>query len=155
MKPAGIALLAATLLLSACSSSANLNPFSWFRSGDTEAVTVTTDDGVLVIKDPRVLVDQITAMRVDDTAGGVIVTATGLPPTQGYFKADLFALNEGKPQDGVITLEFRVLEPLTPQPVSIERSREITTATFLSDQTLRGAREIRVVGARNSRSARP
>ncbi|MCT8160625.1 hypothetical protein [Pseudoruegeria sp. SHC-113] len=156
MKPAGITLLAATLLLSACGNSASLNPFNWFRSGDSEVVTVTTDDGVIVIQDPRVLIDQVTALRVDDTPGGVIVTATGVAASQGYFRADLFALNEGEPQNGVLTYEFRVLKPLTPQPVSTPQSREITAGGFISDPRLReGIREIRVNGARNSRSARP
>ena len=58
-------------------------------------------------------------------------------------------------RDGsALVYEFRAAPPFQSTPVSSERSRQIVAATFLSDQDLAGTREVRVLGARSSRSAR-
>lgn len=157
MKSAAAVLLSSVLLLSACSGSVNsINPFTWFSAGDEEGVIITDRDGnSIVVTDPRVLIDQTLSVKADKTNGGVIVRAVGLPPTQGYFRAGLVALNNEVPVDGVVTLEFRVVAPLTPQSAGTQQSREIQAAHFISDEKLRGIREVRVTAARNTRSLRP
>ncbi len=157
MKSVTTALLTSAVLLSACGGTeSTLNPFTWFTAGDEEGVIITDRDGnSVVITDPRVLVDQTLSVKADKTNGGIIVGAVGLPTTQGFFRAGLVPLNNEEPVDGVVTLEFRVVAPLTPQPVGTQRSREIQVAHFISDEKLRGIREIRVTAARNTRSLRP
>ena len=105
----------------------------------------------VIQQDPRPLVDQVTSARLERAPGGYILRATGLPPRQGYWSADL--VRRGR--DGsALVYEFRAAPPFQSTPVSSERSRQIVAATFLSDQDLAGTREVRVLGARSSRSAR-
>ncbi|MEP3296629.1 MAG: hypothetical protein ABJO27_09155 [Pseudoruegeria sp.] len=158
MKSVTAAMITSALMLSACSGNTTspYNPFTWFSAGEEEGVIVTDTNGnQIIINDPRVLVSQTLSLTADDTNGGVIIRAVGLPPTQGYFKAGLFALNDEKPVDGVLTYEFRVAAPLTQQPVSTQQSREIYTGHFISNERLQGVREIRVNAANNTRTLRP
>jgi hypothetical protein len=83
--------------------------------------------------------------------GGAIVRATALPPTQGYWEADLVRAED---EDGRIVFDFLIVPPVTPQRVSTHPSREITAGAFVSNRDLAGAREIVVRGDRTSRSSR-
>ena len=77
-----------------------LNPFNWFgHSQEAPAVPQETASGIA--NDPRQLVAQVTTLDVAETAGGAIVRANGLPPTQGWWKAELVAENHGEPVDKV------------------------------------------------------
>jgi hypothetical protein len=131
----------------------SLNPFNWW--GGEDATVAETPDGVIV--DPRPLMGEITALVAEPAPGGVIIRATGLPPTQGYWDAALLPPNpELTPdEDGVLTFEFRAAMPLVPQPVGSPRTREIVTGYFLSNQDLAGIRTVTIKGERNSRSIRP
>jgi hypothetical protein len=148
-------LLVLTLTLGACGKirDSRLNPFNWF--GRSEVVEVPAE-GVVPGRpyDTRILVSQVIDMEVARYPGGAIVRATGLPPTQGWWKADLVAENSGFPVDGVLTYRFVIAEPLTPKPVSTQQSREVTAATHLSNVKLADVRQIVVVGAQNSRASR-
>jgi hypothetical protein len=151
---AAILTLAMAVMLSGCGfGQSRLNPFNWFGSGP-EAETL--DPVVLEErKDRRPLVAQVTALEVERTPGGAIIRATGLPPVQGWYGAEL--VNEdrdGQPIDGVLTYSFRAIPPPEPTRVSTVQSRELTVAVFVSDITLAATREIRVTGALNSRAAR-
>jgi hypothetical protein len=100
--------------------------------------------------DPRPMVDKLLSMQVEAFPGGVIVRATGLPPTQAYWNADLVAL---PPDDkGTLVLEFHLVAPTTPVPANTQKSREITVAYTLTDFSLREVSRIEVRGARNSLS---
>lgn len=151
---AAILTLAMAVMLSGCGfGQSRLNPFNWFGSGP-EAETL--DPVVLEErKDRRPLVAQVTALEVERTPGGAIIRATGLPPVQGWYGAEL--VNEdrdGQPIDGVLTYSFRAIPTPEPTRVSTVQSRELTVAVFVSDITLAATREIRVTGALNSRAAR-
>lgn len=151
-----LAALSAVMLLSACASmrDSRINPFNWFgRSQATETTTTAAPPPGGVVDD-RPLVDQVVAMRVERAPGGAIVHAVALPPSQGYWKADLVPENDGRPVNGVLTVQFRAYSPPKPWPQGTEQSREITAGIFLSEQTLRGVRTIVVRGARNQRSSR-
>lgn len=104
--------------------------------------------------DPRPLVSQVTNLVVERVADGVIVHATGLPPTQGWWNAALVLDGDGTPVKGVLTLRFVLLPPTTPTPSSTPQSREITVAARLTEFQLAGVRQITVQGADNARSAR-
>ncbi len=147
--PLTAALIALTVL-SACGGlrDSRLNPMNWFgRSQPAAQVQVAAAP-----TDPRALVDQVLSMTVESYPGGAIVRATGLPPTQGYWQAELVA----RPLDenGVLVLDFRVFPPIAAAGVINQQSREITVAYNLSDIKLQGISEIVVQGAGNARSSR-
>jgi hypothetical protein len=155
MRRTGLAVLVALLALSACQS--RLNPVNWFGNS-REAPSLAPRGGYETETDPRPLVEQVTAMQVERVPGGAVVRATGLPPTQGFWAADLVpqtADYEGRPvpENGVATLEFRIVPPIAPQRSGPAQSREVTAAFFLSDQSLAGIRSIVVQGRTNSRSS--
>jgi hypothetical protein len=135
-------------------SSSNLNPFNWFGGG-SETVAAVAPDGAPV--DPRPLIAQVTAAVAERVPGGVIVRATGVPPTMGYWSADLVPVDRDLRPDenGVLTLEFRAFPPVTAQPAGSPAARQIVAGFFLSDQTLEGVRSVAVRGETNTRSLRP
>lgn len=142
--------IAMTLILGGCGfGNSRLNPFNWF-GGSSETEVVAVEDGQPV--DHRLLVQQVIDMTVERNQTGAIVRATGLPPTQGYWEAELVA----RPVDenGVLVFDFRVFPPLAPQSVSTQQSREITAGVFLSNARLREIRQITVQGETNARSSR-
>ena len=153
-RQAAILTLAMAVMLSGCGfGQSRLNPFNWFgASPETETLEPVF---LQERKDRRPLVSQVTALEVERTPGGAIIRATGLPPAQGWYGAEL--VNEdrdGQPIDGVLTYSFRSIPPHEPTRVSTVQSRELTVAVFVSDITLAATREIRVTGALNSRATR-
>ena len=153
-----LAALTAALFVSACggTSSSRLNPFHWFRRAPQATDTLAPKGGyAAALQDNRVLVDQVTTLKIERMPGGAIVRASGLPQTQGWWDGELVAENDGEPDDkGVMTYRFVVAAPREPTAVSTPVSREITVAAYLSDLKLARLRRITVVGARNSLSAR-
>ncbi len=156
MKTPVAVLICLPLLLSGCGDS-SLNPFNWFGGRGKEArdVGATTDAGTPTDTDPRPLVAEVVAARLDRKPGGAIVHAVGLPPRQGHWDAELTAENFGDPVDGVLVLQFHAVPPPRPWPAGTPQSRQLTAATFLSDQDLAGVRQIVLRGATNARSLRP
>ena len=151
-----LALIAATSLSACGFGQSRLNPLNWFgRSKEVPVASApaTTTNGTPV-KDEvdRQLVQSVTSMSVEPYPGGAIITATGLPPSQGWWKAELVAL----PVDdkGVLVLEFRVAQPPEPWPAGTEWSREITAGYSLSNIKLQNISEIVVQGATNARASR-
>jgi len=148
-------LLAATLTGCARLADSRLNPFNWFGASRSAPVMDPQDRRPLVpegrqvqIVDARVLVGSITQMSVDRTPSGAIVRATGQTDTQGYFNAELIARSiEG----GVLTLEFRAEAPRDFEAEGTARSRSITAAYVIPANQLAAIRQVRVVGATNSR----
>lgn len=130
-----------------------LNPFNWFgRSAPAPveaAAVIAADPG-----DGRTLVAEVTAMEVTAQPGGAIIRATGLPPTQGWWQADLVALNGGEPVEGVLSYRFVIVAPPGETRISTPQSREITAAVFVSAKVLADVRTITVQGAAGSRSSR-
>lgn len=127
-----------------------LNPSNWFGRPRAQATTAT---GVaLPPQDPRPLVEQVVSMAVEPIQGGLIVRATGLPPTQGWWNGALLA----QPVDdkGTLAFDFRMKAPLQQTAVSTPRSREVTVAIFVSDFDLVGVRQIVVRGAQTAKSSR-
>ena len=146
-----------TLAVAGCES--NLNPVNWLGGQATDGPTIRLREAPQVV-DRRPLVDQVARLSLEPTAGGALLTAVGLPPSQGYWNTALLPEARGvddRPvaQDGVIRLRFVALPPPTPQPAGTAVSREVSAGLFLSDQTLQGVRRVEVVGARNSRAVRP
>ncbi|MBM2576548.1 hypothetical protein JQC91_09530 [Jannaschia sp. Os4] len=139
------AITATALVLSGCGlGGSRLNPLNWF-GGDREVRAAPTERAAPQIP----LVDQVVSLQVDQAPGGAIVSTVGLPPTQGFWDAELVPVPS---EDGsTYVLEFQLLPPPAPQPQGTQPSREVLAGTFLSDQTLAGVRRIAVQGARNQR----
>ena len=140
-------------LLAACGSlgSSSLNPGNWFGRDREERIN-TVETAAYV--DTRPLVAEVVALKVDRMPGGAIITTTGLPATQGYWGGELVALNDERPDKGVLSYEFRIVPPKTFQPVVNRRSREVVIGHFVSDQTLAGVRRIQVLARDNRRTVR-
>lgn len=150
MKLPIIAILGLALALGGCSKvgQSRFNPVNWFGKRQHDAI------GSLSVAptDTRALMAQVTALKVEPYPGGAIVRATGLPPTQGYWQAELVA----QPLDdqGRLVFEFRVFPPLTPVATGTPYTRQITVAAALSLIKLNGVKTVVVQGADNAMSAR-
>ena len=149
--------LALAVALSGCGGwkESRINPKNWF--GKEEVTSLAPKEGYPEVKDdPRQLVAQVTQLEVNATQGGAIVSAVGLPPTQGWWGAELLAENDGEPVEGVLTYRFVVAWPNPDSPVatrvSTTPSREVTVAAFISNTRLAEVKKIVVVGDTNQRS---
>ena len=125
-----------------------LNPLNWF--GPSREAVVT--DLYVRPEDPRALVAQVTQLKVEPYPGGAIVRATGVPPTQGYWEAELVA--QPLDENGQLVFEFRVFPPVVPATAGTPYSRQITVAAALSTIALQGVTTIVVQGSANALSAR-
>lgn len=138
--------LAAPFLASACSGR------RWF--GRTTPDTLEPEEGyVRAAFDNRPLIREITAMSVEPTPGGVVVHATGLAASTGYWDVDLVPLPVNAAAPDTLRLEFRVIPPVTPEPGTIA-TRQVEAGHYVSNTRLDGIRTISVIGATNSRSSR-
>ncbi len=122
--------------------------------GGPKVETLKPIEGAVVERDHRRPIAEVASLRIDQTPGGVIVHAVGMPLTQGYFDAELVSLSDDRSVDGVLAYEFRVWEPRGFEATGTAPSREVDVALFISNISLSGVREIQVVGASNSRSFR-
>lgn len=144
-------LFAVTLIVALASCGAmkdsKLNPFNWFKRSEPRAMVDVSGDPV----DQRPLVETVTDLVVEPIPGGAIVRARGLPPTQGWWDAELVP----KPSDdpGLLVYEFRIMQPPEPQDVNVPRSREVDVAIYVSNIKLEFVSEVVVQGATNARSA--
>lgn len=141
--------LVSLIALSACAGirKSKINPFNWFgRSQETAQVAIPAE-----AEDQRLLVDTVLDMKVEQFHGGAIVHAMGLPPTQGYWDAELVPL----PRDdsGKLVLEFRIFPPITKAGVVNQQSREVSVGLRLSNIKLDGITQIVVQGANNARAS--
>jgi len=150
MKTPIATLLISALLVTGCAS--KLNPFNWFKRSTEETQTQQAALGQVI--DTRRLVDQVTSLQIEKTNGGAIIHAVGLPPSQGYWDAELVADNDEEPINGVLTYQFRIEQPYEFKRASTPVSREVVVGHFVSNSKLEGVNSIRVLGARNARSSR-
>ena len=143
-----IAAALAVLAVTGCGvSETRLNPFNWFGGDRSEAITAEARAEVTTP-----VIDQVVSLTVDPTPGGAIVSTVGLPPTQGFWDAELVRMPTDDPS--VILFDFRILPPLERYPAGTQPSREVLGGTFLTNQDLAGVRTIAVQGAQNRRSVR-
>ena len=142
--------------VAACDNGINLNPLTWFAgaSSDEGLVALEPEGGWPEDLDRRLVVDQVTALRIEKTTAGAIVHATGLPPRLGYWDAELVPDNNGKPVNGVVSYVFKVATPRWATSTSTPYAREIEAGAFIPNVTLRDVSTVRVVGERNSLTAR-
>jgi hypothetical protein len=143
----------AVVTVAGCGS--RYNPVNWFDGGAEPPASLEPEGGYAAVAlDPRPLIQQVTAMSVEPIAGGVIVRATGLPPTQGFWKAALLPQNDGEPVNGTLTYRFVAIPPVDVRGVGPVQSRQLVVGTFLADPELEGVREIVVQAETNQRVSR-
>ena len=142
---ARIAALAALVALTGCGIGASrLNPFNWF--GGDAAVPVAAARPA----EARPVVDRIVSLDIAQTRSGAIVSAVGLPPTQGWWEAELVPVPS--PDPSVLLLDFRILPPPAERRVGTQPSREVLAGLVLSSQDLAPYRTITVQGRLDARS---
>ena len=154
MKRAGVLVKTAVLVtvlglgLTGCGfGKSKFNPFNWWSTPQQGTPVALYTAPV----DPRGLVDQITLLKIDPYPSGVIVRATGVPATQGYWDASLVAL----PTDGSgkLVFEFRIAPPLSPAAAGSQPSREVTVATTVTTFNLQDVTSLEVRSASNAMTA--
>ncbi len=146
-----------TLALGACSgggraSPSSFNPFGWIRSDAGAVQSLAPARGYSQSVETRPLVDRLTGAFAEPTPTGVIIRATALPPTQGYYAAGL--TSEGI-ENGTLTLSFRARPPQRAMPAGPARLRELVAAVYLTRAQVQGLRRVRLRAAGNSRTLRP
>lgn len=148
-RPLTAALFVLTILSACGFGQSRLNPLNWFgRSAPAEqVVSVTTAP-----TDPRPLVAQVLSMTIEPYPGGALVRATGLPPTQGHWDAELVPLPVD--ENGTLVLKFHIFPPVVRAGVVNQQSREVTVAYSLSAIKLSGISQIIVQGQDNARASR-
>jgi hypothetical protein len=119
-----------------------LNPLNWFNNTTEEAVVTRAEAGMP-------LVAQLLSLQVEPTTSGAVLYALGLPPTQGYYDAELVALNDMRPIDGTLRFEFRATPPLRAARAGTQQSRELLVGRELPATALIGVRRIEVSAATN------
>jgi len=149
-----LASLALFLTLGACGTMGlgALNPLNWF-GGSHEKRVVALDNSATKAQLP--LVKRIISLAIARTPGGAIIQATGLPPTQGYWKPRLVSVPGNKTTTSrTLVYEFRATAPMTPSASGTLPSRELVTGLFISAQKLAQVRTITVIAATNRRTVR-
>lgn len=151
-----------------------LNPFNWFgRSQEVPVEQTATAEasnplipqqrqGIFAraraaedVRTPTTPITTLAELRVERVPGGAIIHARGIDSYANSFEAGLLPETaDESPVDGVLVYSFRRRVPEGTQPGGAEATREITVARFVSDQTLRGVRTIRVEAASNARAVR-
>lgn len=149
MKTSILTVLAISLVLSSCGriAESRFNPFNWFGRDRSEPVQV---EATQATADGRLLVQQVTELAVDQTPGGAIIRAVGLPPTQGFWDAELVRVETE--DTSLAVYDFRVLPPLEQRRQSTQQSREIIAGAALSNRELARIRGIIVRGRSNQRT---
>lgn len=150
MKKVVIVAVLAGLTLQACAPwrESRMNPRNW--SG--QAQPVQKQQLITEVEDARPLVPQITDLVVEPTPDGAIVRATGLPPEQGWWAAELVKIDGDDPT--LRSYEFRILPPQTPTAPGTPFSRQVVAAAFLSNYDLQNITRVQVQAETNALSAR-
>lgn len=162
-------LLVSTLILAACGGIRNsrVNPFNWFGRGEPAPVAASTEATNPLIPTRQGLfssnrerpyagqpIDTVSDLTIERVPGGAIIRATGVAAVQGVYDVRLIPGNEDdEAVDGVLTYSLQGLRrggTVQGAPAT----REVTVARKVTNQTLSGARTIRVEAARNALQSR-
>ncbi|WP_420863434.1 hypothetical protein [Algirhabdus cladophorae] len=151
MRAHRIAAVVGLVILTGCGGAreSRLNPINWFTG---ERVETLVPRELNEFDDNRPRVAQIMSLRAEQSAGGAIVTAVGLPQAQGFYEAELVPVPSERAD--VLDLEFRIVPPRSAVRQGTQASREVVVASFLTSQDLAGITTIRVLGTQNARSVR-
>lgn len=151
MRTKYITLSVMALALTGCGiGDSALNPFRWLSQ--EEPVERLSEVDIAPLIEDRPLVQSVDALVSERLPGGIIIRATGLPPSQGWFDAQLVREVSAATGTGVIVYSFRARPPEEKTRVSTKQSRELVAGAYLSDIELAGITSIRVLSASNART---
>lgn len=144
--------VALTLSLGGCGrvAESRVNPFNWFGGSEEVEVAAEVSPEAEALRDDPLL-PRVLELEAAPHPGGVILTAKGLAPTQGYHSAELVLVSQ---DSGDMVFELRANAPLTTQPEGAQPTRELLVGVFLSQQTMGNANRIVVIAGENRRSVR-
>lgn len=153
--------LVVTLSLGACSgggSLGNLNLFGWLRPGNSQNNAVqgrglAPRGGFVVVQDARPVVGTLVQLVADRTASGVIIRATAVVPSEGFYAVDLVLASIT--DRGVATYQFRANPPATVRRIAPQNLRQLVSAVYLTDAQMQGISRVVVQSAGNQKSIRP
>jgi hypothetical protein len=166
MRTPVLILLSSSLALSACQS--RVNPVNWFGKDPEDAVITEsnplipdqTEEGQSFFAREQAIayvgqpIPQVTNVEVHQVTEGQLVMAVGVSSVHGTHTARLVPRESGV-EGGVLTLDFMAIPPEDPIIGGSDLTREITTATVLTDQQMSGVRTIRVAASGNVIDQRP
>ena len=151
------AILVSGLLLSGCSSrsestaSDNTNPL----------IPEKTSTGLFGNQRARDAIyqgrplQQVTGLTIEPSQGGAIIRVLGVAERQGVYDVRLTPVNVGdQPVNGVLAYRLEGVLPSSDTPVGTVATREVMAARAVTNQTLAGAREIRVEARENVQVSR-
>lgn len=127
----------------------SLNPFS---SPEEDTPDVRRLAGTSVVPGSILVPGEFT-IEAQPALRGLILVVRTVAPTQGYHSAELAPERRGAPdEDGIVSLQFRIVPPFEEAPVGAARSRQITAAYFVGDDDLADIRGFEILGASSSKS---
>lgn len=142
----GFLMIAGVVLLAGCS--AGVPDFLGREGGGAQTGMFSAAGDKTPLPDP-VPLPMRTAVA-ERALNGVILRATGVSATQGYYGAQLVPVNNGAPDAaGIVTLELMAFPPTESQAIGPERTRTLSAAAFYSNQALRKIKAFRVKGGTN------
>ncbi|WP_158500705.1 hypothetical protein [Shimia marina] len=95
-------------------------------------------------------VQRISRVETHRVPEGQLILVVGVASTHGMHDVRLIARDGGSVESGVLTLDLMALPPSKPIIGGSDITRQLTSATVLTDQQLAGARSIRIKGVENS-----
>lgn len=144
--------LVVTFALGGCGRVADsrANPFNWFGGSDEVVVAADVSPEAEALRDDTLL-PNVLELEAAPHPGGVILTAKGLAPTQGFHSGELVLVSQAANE---MVFELRATAPGTAQPEGAQATREMVVGIFLSQQTMGNASRIVVIAGENRRSVR-
>ncbi|UOA14899.1 MULTISPECIES: hypothetical protein [Sulfitobacter] len=167
MRKTTLALLASTLLVSACGTvrDSRINPMNWFGPARSVEAAPAESTNPLIPQRRGLFArraveaetyegrpfEQITDLTIEPVPGGAILRATGLATRQGIYAVRLTpATVDELPVDGVLTYRLEGIRPDKATRQGSQPTREVIAGRRLTDEDLIGVREIRVQGQLNT-----
>ncbi|WP_300055176.1 hypothetical protein [uncultured Roseobacter sp.] len=164
------ALLVSALVLSACGGfrDSRVNPFNWFGRAEPAPVTLANEETNPLIPTRTGLfssnrnrdayfgqpIDTVSDLVIERVPGGAIIRATGVASVQGIYDVRLTPVSDQETAvDGVLSYRLEGV-PRVGTPQGAPATREVIVARKVTDQTLAGARTIRVEAERNALQTR-
>ena len=165
-KPLSI-LLAGAIVLAGCGGwrDSRINPTNWFGSSAPAELSASGNVNPLMPEkggkgmfdkpeavDRSLLVAEVSELRIEKTATGAIIYATGVASRQGAFDVELRPVENQDPS--ILEFDFRVVYPERATQTGSPFSRTLRAAVSRSNRDLSGIRLIRVNGSTNARESR-
>ena len=163
-------LILSTVVLTGCAAinESRFNPFNWFGSSQPDPAAVNPAEAeVNPLIPPRRAsiflgnreeafagepIDEVTELLIERRPGGAIIRATGRSSAVGPFDVRLIPDEEASNAETLV-MDLKALQQPGLRNTG-PRARQVTVATFVTDQQLQRIRTITVRGENNARTSR-